>query len=122
MGSLQSEDFLTQPPEGTRFRTLHVQRTLRVYPIEEGELRILSSMNSLALIFFSVGSGLLTFAVGLIADGILEGELTQSARTLLQVVAPMCGVLAFGSYAVGVWALRNRRSELNRIEEQTVSR
>ena len=114
-----SRDFLTEPPAGATFRTLHVERAVRIYPIQEGELKNISAMNGLALIFFSIGSGLATFALGLITDAAIEGSLTDSARALVTVVVPMCVVLALGAFGIGIWALRTKSSDLKRIQEES---
>lgn len=79
----------------------------------------LSVFNTLAIVFFSAGTGLLTFAIGLITDSIIEGELTDYSRALVYVVTPLCLVLALLSYSVGIWALRGRSSELERIREES---
>ena len=104
---------------GAFFRILHMERRVRVYPLQEGEMTTLSVFNTLAIVFFSAGTGLLTFAVGLITDSIIEGRLTDSSRVLVYAVTPLCLVLALLSYCVAIWALRSRSSELDRIREES---
>ena len=112
---------VTFPREGAVFHTYHMGRTVRIYPITEGELKTISIMNTLAIVFFSIGSALLSFALGIIVNCAIDGQLTEVANTLLRVVAPICGVLGIISYVIGILALVTRKSELGRISKESSS-
>ena len=109
------------PREGAVFQTYNMERTVRIYPITEGELKTISIMNTLAIVFFSLGSALLSFALGIIVNCAIEGQLTEVANTLLRVVAPICGILSLISYGIGIWALIAKKSELGRIGKESSS-
>ncbi len=76
-------------------------------------------MNTLAIVFFSLGSAFASFALGIVVDCLLETDLTDTAKVLLRVVAPLCGFISASCFALGIWALVSRRSELRRIREES---
>lgn len=115
----QQQAFITETKRGALLHTMHVERTVKIYPVVESELKTLSILNSLALVFSSVGTGLLTFAVGVVTDAAVQGQLTDYGRALVCVVAPVFGTLALISYGIAVAAWRSRGSELSRIREES---
>ena len=104
---------------GALLRTTHVERTVRVDAVQENELETVSLLNTSVTVCFSVGSALLLFAVGILADWAIEDSLTATGKVLVKVVTPICGVLAMGFYGAGVVLVHTRKTHWKRIRDES---
>ena len=109
---------------GAHFALRHLERPMNVYPVHESELESISFLNPLVTALFSIGSALILFALGLIADLAVEGQLVAGSlnpygRALLFLVTPVLGVLGLASYIGGIAALRKRRSIWRQIKDES---
>src|SRR5271155_2384791 len=108
MTNQQSSSILTQLPQGATISTSYVGRQMRAFAIAEHEVRTISTMNTLATIFFSVGTTFLGFAVGIWTNAMFYDSLTPEGRLLSHVASPILCVVALIFVALGIWALRSR--------------
>ena len=100
---------------GAYFSPVHAERIVKVYPILETEMKSLGLLNTLATTLFSIGTGLLTFCVGLHFDISIESGPTTAARNEVHLAYAICitlGVLALIGASV---AACYRHSELAKI-------
>ena len=107
---------------GAILHTAHVERTVKVYGILESELKSTSLLNSLTIGFSSVGSFLLAVAVSIVVGWQLEPQHTETGNVLLKAVAPLLGILALLAYTGAIMAFLARRSDIARIESESVVR
>ncbi len=105
---------------GASLRTLYVERTVKAFAVSAHELRSISYWNSLALVFFSLGSGLLTFGLGAWVSVWIQPEpWSAHADVMAKVVFPVSAVIAGVFYLLGLWTLHMRRSELDAIQKES---
>ncbi|TPM39361.1 hypothetical protein FJ951_27010 [Mesorhizobium sp. B2-2-3] len=89
--------------------------------IHEHEVHQISFMNGLSSLFFSIGSGLLSFAVGLWANAAFQNGSSPEGRVLTSVGAPVALLFAVVAFGVGILAVKKRGSLLATIEAQSVN-
>lgn len=104
---------------GSTVENLYVQRTVTVLAVHEHEVDDLSFMNTLAIVCFSFFSGLLAFAAGAWANAAFAETLTPKGAAMMEVVVPVCVVLALCFGAGGIVSLCRRGSTLTKIREQS---
>jgi hypothetical protein len=107
---------------GALLRTVHAERTLMIYPIFESELRTISIFNALTAAGFSIGTGLLTFAGGLLIQTWQQDKPSPNAWKVVEIIDPILAVLAIVSYIFAIWAMKTRDSELNKIKKESKER
>ena len=91
-----------------------------VYVIPENELSQISHLNTMATVFFSVGTALISFCVGIWVDASFQTPpLPPVAEALKVVVSPIIGALGLLCYAGGVWQLCAKHSMLNTIKSES---
>jgi hypothetical protein len=83
----------TELPQGATISTAYVGRQMRAFAIAEHEVRTISMMNTLATIFFSVGTTCLGFAIGIWTNAMFYETLTPEGR-ILSHVAPLSSALS----------------------------
>ena len=94
-------------------------RNVKVYTVFEFELRTISLMNTLMSASLGIGSGALSFALGLLANAYVQGTTSPDAKQALKVIVIICFVFA-GLFliAAGV-AWKYADSEWHRIRKET---
>ena len=86
----------------------------------ENELNQISHLNTLSTIFFSVGSALISIAIGVWVDAAFQTEpISATAEVLKSVVLPIIVVLGVLCYAGGIWQICARKSMLNTIKKES---
>lgn len=106
--------------KGAFFRPYHIDRIVRIYPIEEGELNTLSILNTLSAICFSISSFFGSLALSLFTN-LLTTPAFPSQATIEHVLESVFTLLTFIPLGIGIWALVAKKSEINRIKNQSVS-
>jgi len=86
---------------------------MRVFPLYETELEILSFLNTVTVVAFAVGSGFLGSAVSIWVE---RGPLTQTSPILTSYVAYGALIIAVVAYGLGALAWNNKRSRLDTIK------
>jgi hypothetical protein len=109
----------THVPQGATISTSYVGRQMRAFAIVANEVRTISMMNTLATIFFSVGTTCVGFAVGIWTNAMFYETLTPEGRILSHVIGPALCALAFILGCLGIWALRSRSTTWDAIRKES---
>jgi len=108
------------PNFGGTIRPLYTVRSQVMYVIPETELSQISHLNTLAIVFFSAGTALLSFAIGIWVDASFQTPpLPATAEVLKSVLSPILCILGLLLYTCGGWQLWARRSMLNTIRDES---
>jgi hypothetical protein len=116
--SSESPHIFTQV-QGATISTAYVGRQMKAFAIVENEVRTISMMNTLAIIFFSIGTTLLGYAVGIWTNSMFADKLTPEGSILSHVIAPILCALALTLGCLGIWAIRSRSTTWNAIRQES---
>lgn len=105
--------------QGSYVQPIYVERKITYYALPENELNSISLMNTLALVFFSVGSFLASLGFGIQIDAAFQKDMTPEAKLLQEVGAPILWSLAAVFGAVGGWAVKQRYGMLKNIRQES---
>jgi len=92
---------------------------VKAYGVTESEIEQLGMFNTLTTIFFSVGTAVLTFGVGLFVDWIMEGMPCNYGETLAKIGGSICIFIGVVLYIVGIIFIKHRRSTIQRIKRDS---
>lgn len=106
---------------GATVRTTYVEREMKAWAVFDTEVEALSSLNTQATVFFSVASGLLSFAVGIWISAVFTEQLTPAGMLATSIAAPTLCVLALVFFGLAIGAWWKRRSTLAVIRQQSRS-
>ncbi len=106
---------------GATILTAYAERQVKAYPIFETELDSISFLNTQVLVYFSVGSALLSFAVGIWTNAAFAENLTPAGTLLARVAGPLLCVASAAAYLLGLNARRSRVSQWMKIKQESVS-
>jgi hypothetical protein len=106
---------------GSKFLSIHVERSVKIYPVQENELEAFTSLNITATTAFSLSASFLFFGAGTLVNHLLVDAPQAGALGLLLVIEIGCAVLAAGFAAGGVWAVCRRKAMWQRIVQETRS-
>jgi hypothetical protein len=121
MTDAQPSTILTQSPQGATISTAYVGRQMRAFAIAEHEVRTISMMNTLATIFFSIGTTCLGVAIGIWTNAMFYEKLTPEGTILSHVAAPGLCVFWLIFVVLGFWALRSRSATWEAIRRESLS-
>jgi hypothetical protein len=111
----------TDIERGATILTAYAKREMKAYPIFETELDSIAFLNTLSLVFFSAGSALLSFAIGIWTNAAFSERLTPEAAVLSKAGAPALIVAAIVCYVLGERARRSRETEWGKIKGKSLS-
>ena len=98
---------------GAIYRPLHVEREVKIYPIQEHELKAIGLFNAGFTICCSIAAGASTLAASIVWDMAIDQSAASSP--LGTAALSFCGLLILAAF-IGAWWLRNgRQSELEKI-------
>lgn len=103
---------------GATVQPQYMGRTMKCYPVQEAEMEMLSTLNSQATGFFSIGSALAAYAASIWTNAAFASALTESGKTAAQQVAPVTVFLAIAFALLGWDAVRRRGSLWSRIRSE----
>lgn len=103
---------------GAQLRTQHMQRIVPVYPITDSEFTELKTFDAFATRFWSVGCSFITFAAGLVVNGIASATKVSSS---VYGWAGLCGIIGMVFVAFAIWATRRKESAYDRIKTQSTA-
>jgi hypothetical protein len=115
--------FQEKPESGCVVAPVYTRRSMTVYVIPSSELKIISHLNTMAMVFFSIGSFVLSSALSIYIDASFSNEaqpVSEFAKTLKDVVAPILLVGTAIFYGLGIWQLITKYSTLRTIKEESV--
>jgi hypothetical protein len=85
-------------------RPLYQERAMKCYVVTDSELKSISLANGLMVVFFSLASSCVGFAISIAKDVAMAGELTPGAKMVLSIVQPGAYYAAAIFAVCGVWA------------------
>jgi len=103
---------------GATYALEHVERQVKIYPIQESELWTMSVLNTLSTFMFTLGgiflSVTLSIWTGILVDG---GKAAGTGQAVKMEWA--CFVIAAIFWIVGIWAIIVKRNEIHRIKAES---
>jgi len=121
-GSTEAQRAGTSPPprdlprtseQGSRFTLRHGIRTMRVYPVNESDVRLLAQNNFVGSLFSSAGGALLGVGINIHVNAAFYEKLAPQAQGMVGAVEPFCFVvggilmIAWLSYQIANWVTWN---------------
>jgi hypothetical protein len=103
----------TEPSRGAFYQPTHLVRAVKIYPIQESELRTLSMFSTIVTVVASIASLAFAFALSVWWDVMQSKDI--AATKLGYGVLVVCGVVILGCVGVGAWAIMERKSQLQTI-------
>lgn len=112
-----------QSSQGALVVPHYVGRKMTFYAIQENEVKASSFANTLAMVAFSVASGLLTLGLGIWIEAQFQEKVSPAGMVLSDVVSPVLWGLSLIGFVMGALALRYRSSMMRVIKtESTVTK
>lgn len=101
---------------GAVYKPLHVERQVKIYPIQESEMRIISTFNGQFAFWCSVGTSAAVLMLSCIWDLCITAEWPANSAWAFMT---LCLAVAIVASALARWNWNNRNEELQRILSQT---
>ena len=98
---------------GAIYKPLHVEREVKIYPIQEHELKTIGLFNAGFTICCSIAVGAFTFAGSIVWD--MAVDQSAAAAALGTATLVVCGLLILASLIGARWLRNGRQSELEKI-------
>ena len=98
---------------GAIYRPLHVEREVKIYPIQEHELKAIGLFNAGFTICCSIAAGASTLAASIVWDMAIDQNAASSP--LGNAALSFCGLLIFAAFIAAFWLRNERQSELEKI-------
>lgn len=105
------------PASGAIYKPLHVERQVKIYPIQEHELTTINMFSSAVTICASIVSGTTVFLLSIAWDLIKSKEPMVQKMGWSVIVGGIVVILISG--IVGGWALWSKNTELQKILKET---
>ena len=106
-------------PVGATVQPVYTKWCPKVYVIPENQLKGLSHFNTQAIIFFSVGSALLTTVISIYVGAAFEGIPNEYAKILTVLIGPILGVISLVFFCLGGHAIWTKSTILNSIKSES---
>jgi len=103
---------------GAVYVPMHVERQVKIYPIQEHELRTISTFNNQMTLWSSIGSSAVVLVLSCLWD-MLDAAVWPPVSRIGFVV--LCVLVAVGSFLLVWWYWRSRQNELDKILSETRS-
>jgi len=103
----------TQVAQGAIYRPLHVERQVKIYPIQAHELTTLNMFSGITTIAAAIASAALGFMASVWWD--MATAQTAATNRTGSAVLTVGGVVVVICIGVGIWAQWKKRSELAEI-------
>jgi hypothetical protein len=109
-------------PAGAVYKPLHVERRVKIYPIQEHELTTLSMFSTIVTVCASIASATFGFLLNIALDiATAPPDTPQAIRDMRWAGVVISAIIILACGGVGVPAFRSKGSELKRIlSESTV--
>ena len=113
--------FTSSSLHGPAIKTIYTERQVRAFTVLETEFQSLTSLNVQTTVYFSLGSALLSFGLGIWVNAIFYTTLAPIAKLAAVYIAPLFLVLAVVFYGLGIAAYLRRRTALRSIGNNSTS-
>lgn len=116
-----TSDSTFQPIRGSYVSTTHTERRMKAFEIFETEMDTLSAFNGIATLFFSLGWGCITCAIGIIINWIIDWVKTATVMPvgIIVVICSLCAFVSILCFLVGAYYLYKKNSQINKIKEES---
>ena len=115
----QPPEIITTPLRASYIETIGTVRKMRSLLVHEYELESISWINTMVVVFFSMGSALLTYGIDIIIDAMGKSQSTAVELIMFRYGSPILILLAMVFFGLGVKSIFSRRNMLNRIRGET---
>lgn len=107
---------------GATIKTVYVERQVKAYAFLETEVDTLSYLNMQATIFYSVGAGLFSLALGIWTGALFADTLTPEGMIASKFVAPLLCILAAVFLKLARGAMQKRQKTITEVGKESVSK
>jgi len=90
-----------------------MERVVRAWPVEEGQLRAIGLFSGVGTIFSAIATGTLGFMLSIGWDTAISPD--ADVKKLGIGVLVVCGVVVVASTCIACWAFWQRKTEVDRI-------
>jgi len=101
---------------GAVYHPLHIGRQVKIYPIQEHELRTIGVFNSMMVLWCSVGSSAIALLLSCIWDMLLSADPAGAPAVLFAVA---CAIVAVISFCLAMYFRKNKSDFLEQILKET---
>jgi hypothetical protein len=120
--AVQSQGRPISATPGSTVNAAYAEREVKVFGILEGEVEIISILNTQAIAFFSAGSSLASIAVGIWVTNAFVEKPIPTGEVLSHFFAPLVLTMALVSFWLGIWARRRRGSIWDKIRTESIQK
>ncbi len=106
-------------PSGAVYRQTHMERDVKIYPIDETGMKMLAMLNDLSTFFFSAAVFCATTAFDLWSGIEIENSPAENAKHEMGKIEWVCLVLGIGCFLAGCYAVWSRNTEISRIKRES---
>lgn len=117
--AMSAPDISTETTRGATILTAYGKREVKAYPVLEPEVDAIAFFNTLTLVFSSLGSAALSFAIGIWTNAAFAERFTPEAIILAKFVAPALCVVAGILFLLALWSRNSRKSTWEKIKLKT---
>lgn len=114
----QTQQFVTEVPEGKFYNTIHTSRNVKIYSVTQSELNSLSWLNFFKSLFFSIGAFLSSSSLTLWLQSLAGSPSKELSRGIVLLIIILL-VLSISSFGLGIFLGSRRKSELSSILSET---
>ena len=104
---------------GGTLKPVYSDRTMRCLTVTESELKQIGLANIFLTFLFGMGSALMAFGVDIMKDSLLSESVPEAARTVVDVVQPICFILGAGFWVGAAWVWFWRRDMIATIRKES---
>ncbi len=116
-----SQSASVQPLRGSYISTTHTERKMKAFEIFETEMDTLSAFNGIATLFFSLGWGCITCAIGIIINNIIDWGKTANSMpvAIIVVICSLCVFVSILCFSIGIYYLHKKNTQINKIKGES---
>lgn len=107
---------------GAHLDYIHMERTMRVYPVSEAELDTLGSLTAQITIWFAVAGMAVSAGLTLYLESVLSPEATPEGVVLLTAGPVVCVVITLATVSLACLAWWKRGSQIRNIKKKSRER
>jgi hypothetical protein len=105
----------TDAARGATVQSYYAVREMKIYPVAEHELDALTTMNTLTTVLFTVGTGLISLAVGIWVTALFTEKVTPAGDVLSKFGAWVLVALGILCLLLTCWTGAKRRATWAKI-------
>ena len=106
--------------DGGRIQPLYAERKVKVYSVQESELKHISGLNVMAMASFSVAAAFFGFAASIWLELAFGDPVAEVGKLIAKYGPPLLLVISFCAFVFGCIAIKTRGSILKTIKDESV--